>query len=74
MKKYNCFAMDKGNCTALTATECSGCAFYATRTEMKRRMESVNKRLDGLDSAMQMYLADKYYDGERAWCKGKGAL
>jgi hypothetical protein len=69
----DCFGLDhKHKCTVLTIGACAGgdCPFFKTEESFKASLEAANRRLAGLDTVLQLEIADKYFDGRMPWLEG----
>ena len=65
MKREKC-AFDKGNkCSALTAMECSRCAFRKTAKQLAEGRKKADARVRSLSEIERQYIFDKYYSSAR---------
>lgn len=62
----------KNKCKRLVVDICLGdkCPFKQTSQQQEQSQRSVFKRLSSLDGQLQLYIADKYYNGSMPWQKG----
>lgn len=62
----------KNKCKRLVVDICLGdaCHFKQTSKQQEEAQRSVFKRLSSLDGQLQLYIADKYYNGSMPWQKG----
>lgn len=62
----------KNKCKRLVVDICLGdkCTFKQTSEQQEQSQRSVFKRLSSLDGQLQLYIADKYYNGSMPWQKG----
>ena len=62
----------KNKCKRLVVDICLGdkCPFKQTSKQQEEAQRIVFKRLDSLDLQLQLYIADKYYNGSMPWQKG----
>ena len=62
----------KNKCKKLVVDICLGdkCPFKQTSQQQEEVQRSVFKRLGSLDGQLQLYIADKYYNGSMPWQKG----
>lgn len=62
----------KNKCKKLVVDICLGdkCPFKQTSQQQEEAQRSVFKRLGSLDGQLQLYIADKYYNGSMPWQKG----
>lgn len=62
----------RNKCNNLIVKTCLGdkCTFMRTAKQQEESRKYVFKRLSMLDKELQIYIADKYYDGSMPWEKG----
>ena len=65
----------KNKCKKLVVDICLGTndidkTFKQTSQQQEEVQRSVFKRLSSLDGQLQLYIADKYYNGSMPWQKG----
>ena len=62
----------KNKCKRLVVDICLGhtCPFKQTSKQQEEAQRSVFKRLSSLDEQLQLYIADKYYNGSMPWQRG----
>mgnify|MGYP001045166280 FL=1 len=63
----NCKYNQGKDCPILRKKCCAGCKFAKSHKQYNSEISKTNKRLARLSAAEQMYISEKYYNGDAPW-------